>query len=531
MANYAQHVSVRTTPQTQPIPNTPMVKNDAGGFVFAVDDWTKLDRWLLIGAENGCYYASEQKMTKDNTTAVLACLKADGQRVVRRIVEISEAGRAPKNDPAIFALALALSFGDAGTKQAAGAALPRVCRIGTHLFQFVEAVQNLRGWGPSLRRPLRHWYTGKDTESLARQLTKYQQRGGFAHRDVLRLCHAKATGLTNDVLHWAVKGWESVGEVPHPQKAILPIWAFERAKRAETGIEVSRLIRNYDLPRECVPTKFLTDVSVWDALLEKMPMGAMVRNLATMTRVGLLSPMSAAVGHVLKQLVDAERIKKSRLHPIAILSALKTYASGHGERGQNVWTPVQQVVDALDGAFYKAFAAVEPTGKRWLLGLDVSGSMSRTQAVGMPHMTAVQAESAMALVTAATEPQHCIVAFDTAIKPLSISPRQRLDDVCNTVNRLVNGGTDCVLPILYAMQHMIEVDVFVVYTDSQTWAGSCHPVQAIRAYRQHMGIGAKLVVVAMCANEVSLVGDDDAGFMNVAGFDVALPQVLAGFVS
>ena len=43
---------------------------------------------------------------KQNHDALVRCIQADGIRAVNCIVEISDAGRAPKNDPAIFALAL-----------------------------------------------------------------------------------------------------------------------------------------------------------------------------------------------------------------------------------------------------------------------------------------------------------------------------------------------------------------------------------------------------------------------------------------
>ncbi|MDQ6672923.1 MAG: TROVE domain-containing protein [Chloroflexota bacterium] len=86
-------------------------------------------------------------------------------------------------------------------------------------------------------------------------------------------------------------------------------------------------------------------------------------------------PGSDALVHVLAQLGDAERLRAARIHPIGVLAALKTYAQGKGERGKATWTPVPRVVDALDAAFYASFQNVEPTGKRWLLTLDVSGSM------------------------------------------------------------------------------------------------------------------------------------------------------------
>ena len=107
------------------------------------------------------------------------------------IVEISESGRAPKNDPAIFALAVLASNASQYVRKVALAAMPRVCRTGTHLFQFVAACKELRGWGRGLREAVAGWYNDKPLDKLAYQVTKYRNRAGYTHRDVLRLSHPK----------------------------------------------------------------------------------------------------------------------------------------------------------------------------------------------------------------------------------------------------------------------------------------------------------------------------------------------------
>src|SRR5262249_60022981 len=144
--SYRTHFSTRKTPQAQPIPGSAQVPNRAGGFAWAVDDWTRLDRFLLLGSEGPSYYASEQKLTVENAEAVLRCIQSDGARTVARIVAVSEAGRAPKNDPALFALAMAAGTGDAATRKAAFAALPRGASLGTHLFHFARFLEGFRGW-------------------------------------------------------------------------------------------------------------------------------------------------------------------------------------------------------------------------------------------------------------------------------------------------------------------------------------------------------------------------------------------------
>src|SRR5262245_40342466 len=182
--NYAKIFNRRATPQSQPIPGSSQVRNSGGGYSWAVDDWTRLDRFLVLGSEGGTYYITERKLTRENAEAVARCIAQDGRRVVSRVVGISEAGRAPQNDPAVCALALCTMLGDTETKRAAFDAVPRVCRIGTHLFHFAQFVDGLRGWGRGLRDAVGGWYS-MQASKLALQAIKYQQRDGWAHRDLL----------------------------------------------------------------------------------------------------------------------------------------------------------------------------------------------------------------------------------------------------------------------------------------------------------------------------------------------------------
>nr|MDQ2731646.1 TROVE domain-containing protein [Armatimonadota bacterium] len=492
MAKYLNAVKTRpsamqVTPQSQPIPGRKQVRNTAGGYTFAVDNWTRLHRWLILGSEGGTYYASERTLTAENANIVLECLAESGPRVVELIVEISGSGRAPKNDPALLALALASSYGHLETRHAALVALPRVARTGTHLFHFAAYCDGQRGWGKGLQKAVARWYNDRPAKELAYGAIKYQQRDGWSHRDLLRKAHLKPASESHNIIYgWiASEGWESVGPEPHPDENVRQLWAFERVKRAESAEEVARLVADYRLPREAVPTQWLQSPAVWEALLREMPMTALIRNLATLTRIGLIAPLSETLQQVVGQLGDVERIRKARVHPIAILAALKTYQQGRGERGSHQWTPVSQIVDALDGAFYSAFGNVKSSEKRWLLGVDCSGSMDGGLIAGVPGLTPRMAAAAMSMVTAAVESQNTIVGFtagdsrgNPGIRSLNVSPRQRMDTVMNVMQKFNWGATDCSLPMRWAMKEQVPVDVFTIYTDNETWFGKIHPVQA-----------------------------------------------------
>lgn len=504
-----------------------MAKNNAGGFAFAIDDWKRLDRFLVLGSEGGSYYVKEQELTIRNAKAVHRCIKKDGVRVVKRIVEISESGRAPKNESALFALAMCAGLGNGIERKAALVALPRVARIGTHLFHFVDYVQGVRGWGRSLCKAVAEWYNGKDPKNLAYQVLKYRQRDGWTHRDLLRLAHPKPrTRLHSSIYKWVVsnKPDDRPGAIDVQQ-----ILGFEQAQRAENGKEIAHLVRLYNLTREMIPTKWLNDSVVWEALLERMPMTAMIRNLGKMTSIGLIAPLFNAATKIASELRNEERIRKARVHPLSVLVALKIYEQGHGLRGRLSWIPNTSVIDALDDAFYLAFGNVEPTNKRLMLALDVSGSMSWSTIAGMP-ISPREATGALAMVTARTESQCIITAFSHRLVTVTLSPKQRLDDVCRQLAQIPMGGTDCALPMLVALKAKVKIDAFIILTDSETWAGRIHPIQALKEYRNKMGIPAKLIVVAMTSSGFSIADPSDSGCLDITGFDTATPNIISEFV-
>lgn len=566
MANnkYLQHFNQRETSQNEAIPGTKQVPNAGGGYSWLADDWTRLDRFLILGTEAGTYYTTEQKLTIDNAEAVMRCLQEDPERTVNRIAELSTSGRAAKQDPAIFALAMAASVEAA--KPHVARVFNDVIRIGTHLFMFCEMVQGFRGWGRGLQKLVGGWYYGRPLEQMAYQVVKYPQRKGWSHRDVLRLTHIAP--VERDGKHEVVGGrivsphdklfnWVAltqggrVEKVEDGKSSRTPDWNFQTGiplldamnelKACQTANEAAKLIPQYRLPREAVEqvnTEWLNEPAVWEALLQDMPMGALLRNLARMTASGFLQPMSNQVKRIVEQFADVDRVHKARIHPISVLSAMKVYAQGHGERGKLTWDPIGAVVDSLDQLFYAAFENVEPTGKRRLVALDVSSSMIGNPVHGIPGLDARTASAAMALVTITREPNYVIVGFtagghsyEDGIMELKISPMQRLDDVVEYIHGVGFGATDCSLPMRWALQRKLHTDSFEIWTDSETNTGHMHPSQALVQYRQKTGIAAKAVVCAACSNGFTIADPNDKGMLDVVGFDAAVPGLLAAFIT
>ena len=142
------------TPQSEPLDER-QVANSAGGYAYPVDDMTRLQRFLILGSEGGSYYADERKLTLENAKAVKRCITSsenNGIDAVTEIARISKSRRAAKPGPALFALAMAASYGSEKVRKTAVDFLNDVALTGSHLQMFIDYVGSMGAWGRGLRR-------------------------------------------------------------------------------------------------------------------------------------------------------------------------------------------------------------------------------------------------------------------------------------------------------------------------------------------------------------------------------------------
>ena len=139
------------TPQTA-LADPRQTSNAAGGYTFQVTPEQRVRRFLTIGTDGGTYYTRADDLTRDNAGAVVKLAETNHRLLVDTIVDISTRGAAPRQNPALFALALAATIGGTDDKRYALDQLDKVARTGTHLFTFVRYLDGFRSWGRSVRR-------------------------------------------------------------------------------------------------------------------------------------------------------------------------------------------------------------------------------------------------------------------------------------------------------------------------------------------------------------------------------------------
>lgn len=189
--------------QVQPL-NEMQVPNSDSEYVWHVTDMNRLHRFLCFGSEGGTYCVKEQRLGFESAAALMRLVEEGrGCEVVQEIKTFSQEGRTAKQEPLLFALAICSQCSDAKTKQAAFKAVPEVCCVPTHLFTFIQFKKDLKEgmkcgmWGRALRKAVADWYNGKNGMAVALAVTKYKQRSGWSHKDLLRLSHLKPASEGN----------------------------------------------------------------------------------------------------------------------------------------------------------------------------------------------------------------------------------------------------------------------------------------------------------------------------------------------
>ncbi|XP_043942712.1 60 kDa SS-A/Ro ribonucleoprotein [Protopterus annectens] len=616
MADSGEVAQPEGTDQMTPL-NESQVPNSEGGYVWQVSDMTRMRRFLCFGSEGGTYYIGEKRLGYENATTLLRLLEeGKGCDVVEEIKIFSVEGRAAKQDPILFALAVCSQCKDAKTKQAAFKAMPLICRIPTHLFTFIQLKKDLKEgmscgmWGRALRKAVADWYNLKDGMALALAVTKYKRRSGWAHKDLMRLCHLKPANegkkLTcgdihsnpgpNSSVHTDLNQPNSLYSRPTSSlfllninvtsilnkvqelHALLALYKPDLAILTETwlrpehhdneitppGYNIIRKDRqrkkgggvailyqnNLTLEQFNYSSQDINDIELilaklklntskriviagayippgMESTAKNMPIMAMLRNLGKMTQEALLKPGSDEVQLVCERLKNKKLLKQARIHPFHVLIALETYRTGHGLKGKLRWNPDRDIVAALDYAFYNTFENVEPTGKRFLLAVDVSGSMSQT--VLGSQLSASTVAAAMTMVVLRTEQHSTVVAFSNKMVPCPVTANMKLQEVLRTMQMIPMGGTDCALPMQWAQKTKTPADVFIVFTDNETYAGKIHPAVALRKYRTRMNIPAKLIVCGMTSNGFTIADPKDSGMLDICGFDTGALEVIRSF--
>ncbi|KAA8587363.1 hypothetical protein FQN60_016225 [Etheostoma spectabile] len=453
----------------------------------------------------------------ESAGALLSLLQQSrGVEVVEEIKRFTQDGRAVRLGPSYFALALCSQHSELKTRQAAFKALKEVCQDPAHLFSFINNKKELKEgmkcgiWGRALRRAVSDWYNEQDAMSLAVAVTK----------SIALICKYVTKGWKEVQLAYADK--ENSDEVV---KVLSYLEVVEKVKHSCDETEVINLIEEHKLEREQLLTDHLKSKQVWRALLKEMPLHSVLKILGKMTSKNILEPGSSETQAVCDRIQSTTALAKAKIHPFNILLFSENYKRGQGYQGKTKWEPVSSILQAMDSAFYKSFMNVEPVGKRIVVAVDVSTSLSSI-VPGTSISTAVAA-AAIAMIFARTEADTHVLAYsEGALVPCSVCADMTLAQATFELVKIPGGSTDCTLPITWATENGKAVDVFIILTNNPLCTFTASPVESLKKHRQKSGANSKLVVCGLTSIGHAIADTEDRGLLSICGFDLGALTVI-----
>lgn len=518
------------TAQTSPIAGreTEMIVNSAGGYSFKTPDEVMLNRFLILGVSGGTYYETQTDLINQNSANIERMLANDPMKVVEVALNVLTNNLALKDNATLFVLAMASSIDDNEVKNFALHNTIKNIRTPYSLFTFINYLNNLRGWGRSVKRAISSWYEDSRLERLGMHSWKYKSREGWSHRDVLRLSHPK----TDDPVRNSIFSYMINGKLPENHDSsnhvLQQIAAAEELLHTTDVKKAVQLIKDYRLTREVVPTALLNDKSVWEALITDMPLTALVRNMNKISNVGLTGHFSNTTKYINEMLTNVDKIKLSRIHPMQLFLSMQQYAMGRGRLGSLTWTPDQNIISAMEDAFTLSFGNVEKTGKRIIVAGDDSGSM-RWAISEYNNLSVAKLAAAFMFITLKTEDNVVPVTFSTYIKEIKFNNKSTIDHLLAQFGN--GGGTNTSLPMEFINSNKLDVDAVVSYTDNATWAGYNHPSEALKGVEKRLGHTVKYINCAMTATNATDVDPNYRSMYQLCGLSANTPRVISTIIN
>ncbi|VDI74270.1 Hypothetical predicted protein [Mytilus galloprovincialis] len=481
-----------------------------------------------------------------------------GHDVVKCIKDVSVLNRACKQNPTLYALAVCARSNNLSTKHAAYGVLNDVCRIPTHLFQFIKYCEEMSGhesgWGRSHRKAISQWYKQfgqvdphgrKNPLKLAYLVTKFRRRFKWSHKDVIRLAHVrsrnKAIRMTLQyALGKTVEDADSTmsTEASEVRDFLIAVHNAKHCSLEKDEEKLCEYIVLHQLSWEHVPNLFLKySVKVWETLFRLMPMTAMIRNLGKMTSLDGKPGADFWVSLVEARLLDDLQLASARIHPLTLLIAMKHYEQGAQRNKKISWDPNPRIIEALKNAFIRNTKVTQPQGRKYLMAISVGENMQKP--ICGSTITAGEAAAAMVYSTIQTEDVE-VILFTNKIEEAVTANINRGEDLQSIVKKIYQiqpetksnyTKQDLSIPFKWAAEGRKKFDAIMVFTDSITSCGFIHPAEALKQYTQYMAIpDYRFVVVAMTSDKYSVAAPDSVHNLDVVGFDTLTPGLIMEFV-
>lgn len=525
MSQFTRGVNrIASVPPIQVPIDSRQVRNDAGGYVYQMEEKSRIFQFLVMGTTNS-YYSSKEEMIAKNLKDIRVLVNKYPEWTLEKVASIDARGISQKHNALILVCAILLFNPNKEVRIKSRFVLKKLIRTGYHALSYlsyINAVRDLEvasgksaGFGRAKVAVLRDWLEHLSTRELVLQRIKYHNRDGMRLEDIFNFAHpnlSKSGPIHNLIGKWIMgnigkseeNALQELLEAGNEDAMQINAWAI--LNNPETSVdEAAWQVALNKIPREAIPTRFLKEHAVWFALLSHIPDHALMRNLRTMSDNGVLK--SEVRPAILNRLCNTERLHNSRVTPMDVLKAWGMLKERDTE-----------VADVLENTFFSLMKVQDKVDARVLVAVDVSGSMgihlSDTQREGL---RAIEAATGMALAAKNAFTHVDIMGFSSYVATLnheSLDPDRAWDEW--------GSSTTASLAVNYMNRSNTVYDAVLFITDNDAWLGN-HVQSEVKKYRDRNNVPTVLAVNSTKTSGQTLADPDDLLSLDLSGF---VPEVL-----
>ncbi|EZA53139.1 60 kDa SS-A/Ro ribonucleoprotein [Ooceraea biroi] len=529
----------------------------------------RLSRFLYVGKEYpdyqpGYWFVHNYFIVK-NVPSIEELAATPGKELVPilLITKAFESNLVPHPETLVFALAVCgRQTISEKLRHEAFASVQKICTTTEQFILFVRFTSKLKrenelcyltfGWGNGMKKAVNNWYLSKEPLALAKCVTKYRSRYGWKHKDIIKLCHT--VGDTPEkavILRYIVKGLSEakqfaseLAENTTVEIVMKYIENIELFKHCEEETSAAALLQELGLSLEHVPGHLLKCKKIWIELISMMDMVMLLNNLQRINNLRLLKP-NVAAEKVIELLRNEELIARDKVHPVEILIALINYQNcgkplsfekrrireAAKKPHQLPFEPNQDVISALNTAFYASFSHLQRTDLRYLVTISSNKKTVEGRAWQCGNMRGVEVGCFIAMTLVRQESDVTVATFkDNEIHVVDVGNEETYEQVVRKLREISTANIKLSKPLLWAMKMKKEYDVFINIVD-QVYEKHDRSQESLSLYRNMMQLpDAKLINCAVCSSATYRKTQYDKNVLIINGFDATVPKLIQAFV-
>lgn len=370
--------------------------------------------------------------------------------------------------------------------------VPVVCKTLDPLLVLMSMIpRNQRKWGRNARRALEAWFFTHTPYDLAYDMMMHTQRRKFTSCDLLRLAHPRPSESVYPIEYNEL--FATITDKWHPSiySNIYPLLSgLNMARSSCSPTHVRHVIEVYGLHWRHINRALLKNGCVWNTLLRygELPYEDVLKQLPS-----LIEMEGINVTSLCSYISDEKRIQKSQVTPLTLIQAIRCLDS--------VYAYSHPIIQTLEKAYELSFVNLNSTSLRYMISMDVSGSMGCYACNGAPSISALDASGVLAMCFSRKELNAHFTTFQYGVmKRFDIMPCDCLGRVLYQMTGLPFDHVDCNKPIQHAIDNNTIVDCFVIVTDDlETRIDST--IDKLKLYQQSVNQNAKMVLISASAKK------------------------------